>query len=56
MECFWDTMQVELLNRRRRTTVIGLSLSIADYIENVYNVERRHSSLEYFTRSASEEL
>ena len=49
MESFWATMQIDLLNRKRRTAVVGLSLAIADYNENFYNVERRHSSLEYFT-------
>ena len=42
-------MQIELLNRQRRTTVVELSVAMADYIENFYNLSRRHSSLRYFT-------
>lgn len=49
MESFWGTMQIELLNRTRWTTVVELSLAMADYIENFYNPSRRHSSLEYLT-------
>lgn len=37
--------QVELLNTRRRTTSIELAGAIADYFDNFYNVERRHSYL-----------
>ena len=38
------------------TTVVELSLAIADYIENFYNLERRHSSLNYFTPNEFEAL
>lgn len=56
MESFWGTRQIELLNRKRWTTVVELSLAIANYIENFYNVERRHSSLRYFTPNEFEAL
>lgn len=38
-------MQVELLNTRRWATTIELAAAMADYIDNFYNVERRHSYL-----------
>ena len=47
MESFWGSMQIELLNRQRWITNVQLSLAIADYIENFYNPQRRHSSLSY---------
>ena len=56
MESFWGTMQIELLNRKRWTTVVELSLAIANYIENFYHRERRHSSLDYFTPHEFETL
>jgi transposase InsO family protein len=45
MESFWARMQVELLNTRRWSTTIELAAAMADYIDNFYNVERRHSYL-----------
>ena len=45
MESFWARMQVELLNTRRWATTIELAAAMADYIDNFYNVERRHSYL-----------
>ena len=45
MESFWARMQVELLNTRKWTTTIELAAAMADYIDNFYNVERRHSYL-----------
>jgi hypothetical protein len=45
MEAFWARLQVELLNTRRWATTIELAAAMADYIDNVYNVERRHSYL-----------
>lgn len=47
MEAFWGRMQVELLNRKKWTTVVKLSIAMADFIVNFYNVERRHSGLGY---------
>lgn len=45
MESFWARMQVELLNTRRWATTIELAAAMADYIDNFYNGERRHSYL-----------
>ena len=45
MESFWSRMQVELLNTLRWGTSIELAAAMADYIDNFYNVERRHSYL-----------
>ncbi|MCV7226268.1 transposase [Mycolicibacterium komossense] len=42
MESFWARMQVELLNTRKWATTIELAAAMADYIDNFYNVERRH--------------
>ena len=47
MESFWARMQVELLNTRKWATTIELVAAMADYIDNFYNVERRHSHLVY---------
>lgn len=49
-------MQIELLNRQRWTTVVELSVAMADYIENFYNLSRRHSSLSYLTPDEFEHL
>lgn len=56
MESFWGSMQIELLDRQRWTTVVELSVAMADYIENFYNPMRRHSSLNYFTPKEFENL
>ena len=56
MESFWGSMQIELLDRQRWTTVVELSVAMADYIENFYNPRRRHSSLNYFTPEEFENL
>ncbi len=45
MESFWGRLQVELLNTRKWATTLELAAAIADYIDNFYNVERRHSYL-----------
>ena len=49
MESFWGRMQTELLDRKYWTTIVELSVAMADYIVNFYNIERRHSSLNYLT-------
>ena len=49
MESFWGTVQIELLNRQRWMTIVELTSAMADYIENFYNPQRRHSSLNYLT-------
>jgi putative transposase len=45
MESFWARLQVELLNTRKWATTLELAAAMADYIDNFYNVERRHSYL-----------
>lgn len=45
MEAFWGRLQVELLNTRKWATTLELTIAIADYIDNFYNTERRHSYL-----------
>ena len=47
MESFWGSMQIELLNRKKRRTKIELSIAIAEWIEHFYNPERLHSSIGY---------
>lgn len=37
IESFWGRMQTELLNRKSWTTVVELSIAMADYIENFHN-------------------
>jgi len=49
IESFWGRMQTELLNRKSWTTVVELSMALADYIENFHNMRRRHSSLNMLT-------
>ena len=45
MESFWARLQVELLNTRKWATTLELAVAMADYIDNFYNAERRHSYL-----------
>lgn len=49
MESFWGSIQIELLERKKWTTVTELSKAMADYIENFYNGTRLRSSPEYLT-------
>ena len=48
-QSFWSSMQIELLNRKRWKTRSDLANAIFDYIEIIYNRQRRHSGLEYRT-------
>jgi transposase InsO family protein len=45
MESFWGRLQVGLLNTRKWAITLELAVAMADYIDNFYNVERRHSYL-----------
>ncbi len=45
IESFWGSMQIELLNRKRWTTRLELSMAMVDWIEGFYNRRRRHSSI-----------
>ncbi len=56
MESFWGRMQIELLNHKSRTTVVELSMAMADYIENFHNTCRRHSSLDMLTPTEYETI
>ncbi len=56
IESFWGRMQTELLDRKTWTTVVELSLAIADYIENFHNASRRHSSLAMLTPTEFETI
>ena len=46
-ESFFATLRAELVDDERYTTLRGAETSIGDYIENFYNVERLHSTLDY---------
>jgi len=56
MESFWGRMQTELLNTRKWPTTLELTRAMADYIDNFYNVERRHSYLGNISPAAYESL
>lgn len=45
IESFWGRMQTELLNTQKWSTTLELAAAMADYIDNFYNAERRHSYL-----------
>jgi transposase InsO family protein len=46
-ESFFATLRAELVDDERYTTLRNAENSIGDYIENFYNVERLHSTLDY---------
>jgi putative transposase len=46
-ESFFATLRVELVDHERYPTRAAAVKSIGDYIDNFYNVERRHSHLGY---------
>jgi putative transposase len=46
---FWSSMQIELLNRKKRETRVELANAIFEYIEIFHNRRRRHSALGYRT-------
>ena len=43
--CCGSPFPAELLNTRKWATTVELAAAMADYIDNFYNVERRHSYL-----------
>ncbi|MEV0731891.1 integrase core domain-containing protein [Polymorphospora sp. NPDC050346] len=45
MESFWGRMQTELLDIRKWSTTLELTMAMADYIDDFCNTERRHSYL-----------
>ncbi len=46
-ESFFATLRAELVDHERYATREAAMRSISDYIDNFYNVERRHSHLDY---------
>lgn len=56
IESFWGRMQTELLNGKKWTTVVDLSIEMADYIENFHNTTRRHSGLDMLTPTEYETI
>ena len=46
-ESFFATLRAELVDDERYLTASAAETSIGDYIENFYNVERLHSTLDY---------
>lgn len=46
-ESFFATLRAELVDDERYLTASEAEISIGDYIENFYNVERLHSTLDY---------
>lgn len=53
-ESFFATLKVELLHDRLLPTRAEAEAMIAEYIEDFYNVRRRHSSLDYMSPMAFE--
>ncbi len=49
IESFWARMQVELLDRQRWSTRVGLANAIFEYLEIFHNRKRRHSALGMLT-------
>jgi len=45
MESFWGTLKNELVHQRRYETRAQARQELAEYIEVVYNRQRRHSRL-----------
>ncbi|MGN2638321.1 IS3 family transposase [Nocardia takedensis] len=56
MESFWGRMQTELLNTKKWSTSLELTIAMADWIDNFYNPERRHSYLGYLSPAEYETL
>ncbi len=46
-ESFFGTLRAELIDHEQYATRTQAIASIADYIDNFYNIERRHSHLGY---------
>jgi len=46
-ESFFGTLKTELLDELPLQSRRATQTAVADYIENFYNVRRRHSSLDY---------
>ena len=46
-ESFFGTLRAELVDHEQYATPVAAAASIDDYIANFYNIERRHSYLDY---------
>ena len=46
-ESFFATLRAELIDHQRFATRGAAERAIGDYIDNFYNIERRHSHLDY---------
>jgi transposase InsO family protein len=49
-------MQTELLNTKKWPTTLELTIAMADYIDNFYNTQRRHSYLGNISPAEYEKL
>lgn len=56
IEAFWGRLQTELLNTRKWSTTLELTVAMADWIDNFYNTERRHSYLGHLSPDEYEKL
>ena len=56
MEAFWARMQTELLNTKKWSITLELTIAMADYIDNFYNTQRRHSYLGNISPTEYEKL
>jgi putative transposase len=48
-ESFFATIEKELAHRQPRPTTRDLSSAVFEYIEGLYNRQRRHTTLDYLT-------
>jgi putative transposase len=48
-ESFFATLRAELIDRERYPTRASAIRAIGDYIDNFYNIQRRHSHLDYLS-------
>lgn len=53
-ESFFATLECELLNRVSLKTQVEARLAVFDFIEGFYNLQRRHSSIDYLSPIAYE--
>ena len=56
MESFWGRLQTELLDTRKWSTTLELTVAMADYIDSFHHLHRRHSYLGQISPSEYETL